>query len=364
VGRNPEEPLRIAFINSWHRDTARGSGTAVAINGLAAGMRALGHEVTLVEPRGEAGRRLIWRLAFNLRAGRRLGSERYALVVGFDLDGLFAASRVAPRYVVSLKGIAADERRYERGWARWHLWMAGVLEGRNARQASRVIVTSRYARDRAVAFYGLEDSAVRIVPEGIPVGFWSERNGNGFPPRPTIVSVARFYPRKNLATLLAAMPLVRTAVPRVRLRLVGGGPGDSSLRAQAAALGLNGTVEFLGAVGDPARVREAYRGASVFCLPSLQEGFGIAFLEAMAAGLPVVGGDAGAVPEVVPDGEVGFLVPPRDVAALAAVLIRLLDNPTLRRQLGDRARRHAARYDWPFVAASFLEAALPVGAEQ
>ena len=357
------EPLRIAFINSWYRDAARGSGTAVAINGLAAGIRALGHEVTLVEPRGVPAPSLGRRVAFNLGAGRRLGSERYSLVVGFDLDGLFVASKVVERYVVSLKGIAADERRYERGRARRHLWMAGVLEGRNARRANRVVVTSRYARDRAVAAYGLVADAVRIVPEGIPFGFWSERNGHDLPPRPTVACVARFYPRKNLTTLLAAMPLVRAAVPDVRLRLVGAGPEEPSLHAQAASLGLTGAVDFLGAVDDPGRVRDVYRTASVFCLPSLQEGFGIAFLEAMAAGLAIVGGDAGAVPEVVTHGDVGYLVPPTDVAAVAGAVIRLLGDPALRSRLGDRGRAHAARYDWPVVAASFLDAVFQDGAE-
>jgi len=362
VGLDVHAPLRIAFVNSWHRDAARGSGTAVAIKGLAAGIRALGHEVTLIEPRGEAAGSLGRRVAFNLSPGCRLRGERYSLVVGFDVDGLFVPSKVAERYVVSLKGIAADERRYERGRARWHLWMAGLLESRNARRAHRVVVTSRYARDRALVAYGLEPEVVRIVPEGIPFDFWSERNGSGVQPGVTIVSVARFYPRKNLASLLAAMPIVRTAFPEAKLCLIGGGPEEQALRKQAASLGLNGEVEFLGAVEDPGRVREAYRSASVFCLPSLQEGFGIAFLEAMAAGLPIVAGDAGAVPELVPHGDSGYLVPPRDVAALADALIRLLSDPILRKRFGDRGRRHAAHYDWPLVAKCFLEAAVLDGA--
>ncbi|HEX6200224.1 MAG TPA: glycosyltransferase, partial [Thermoanaerobaculia bacterium] len=79
-------------------------------------------------------------------------------------------------------------------------------------------------------------------------------------------------------------------------------------------------------------------------------------LEAMAARLPVVAARAAAVPEVVPDGEAGLLVPPRDPEALAAALARLLDDAPLRRRLGQAGRRRVQRYDWKVVAGEFLEA--------
>ncbi|MFN2633941.1 MAG: glycosyltransferase, partial [Thermoanaerobaculia bacterium] len=87
-----------------------------------------------------------------------------------------------------------------------------------------------------------------------------------------------------------------------------------------------------------------------------QEGFGIVFLEAMAASLPIVAARAAAVPELVVDGESGILVPPGDPEALAAALGRLLRDPAERRRLGDRGRRRVASYDAPLVASLFLEA--------
>jgi glycosyltransferase involved in cell wall biosynthesis len=96
-----------------------------------------------------------------------------------------------------------------------------------------------------------------------------------------------------------------------------------------------------------------YAKADVFCLPSRQEGFGIVYLEAMAAGLPVVGCRSSAVPEVVTDGDTGLLVPPLDPGALAVALGRLADAAPLRRLLGAAGRR-ATLYTPERVAAALL----------
>src|SRR5262249_30541396 len=101
---------------------------------------------------------------------------------------------------------------------------------------------------------------------------------------------------------------------------------------------------------------EEYRSADIFCLPSVQEGFGIVFLEAMAAGLPIVACEAAAMPEVVVDGECGVLVPPLDVPVLAFALDRLAGSPEERRRLGAGGRDRVEQFDAPVVAEKFLEA--------
>ena len=112
-----------------------------------------------------------------------------------------------------------------------------------------------------------------------------------------------------------------------------------------------------GEIPDTDAVRDEYRAADVFCLPSLQEGFGIAFLEAMASGLPIVACRSTAVPEVVPDGEAGLLVPPDDPKALARALIRLLRDPLLRRRMGEAGMRKAREHAWEEIARRFVAAA-------
>jgi glycosyltransferase involved in cell wall biosynthesis len=170
-----------------------------------------------------------------------------------------------------------------------------------------------------------------------------------------ILSVARQYPRKNTGALVRAFARLRRSVPGARLRVVGGGPRLPALRELAADLGLGGAATFLGEVEDADRVRAEYRRADLFCLPSLQEGFGIVFLEAMAAGLPIVAGRTAAVPEVVPHGEVGLLVSPRDEAALAVALERLAREPETRRAMGRAGRERVRRFTWEEVARTFLE---------
>ncbi len=98
-----------------------------------------------------------------------------------------------------------------------------------------------------------------------------------------------------------------------------------------------------------------YHQADVFCLPSIQEGFGIVFLEAMACGLPIVSTTAAAIPEVVPHGKAGLLVPPRDVNKLAGALIGLLGDQEKRHQFGSFGQSHVRQYDWSAVAGLFLE---------
>jgi glycosyltransferase involved in cell wall biosynthesis len=129
------------------------------------------------------------------------------------------------------------------------------------------------------------------------------------------------------------------------------------LRRLHAELGLGESVVFLGEVSRVTLAVE-YRRAHCFCLPTVQEGFGLVFAEAMAAGLPVVAPRAAAVPEVVLDGRTGLLVAPRSPHALATALETVLTNKTLRRELGEAARRHVEAFDVDRVTAAFL-AALP-----
>jgi len=351
--------VRIAFLDSWWREPAVGSGTAAGIGGLARGLERIGHRVVPLRPHTEPRGRPLHRLAYNLEVPRRLHRQEFDLVVGFDWDGCLHAPDGGPPYVVAVKGVLADEARFERGLTGASLRLQAALERRNLRRAARVVTTSRYSRARAVAAYGLVPERVVTVPEGIDLAAWRgkpDRRGDG---PPTILSVARQYPRKNTRTLIAALPLVRRRLPDARLRVVGGGPELPALKRRAADLGVRDAVSFLGPLSRDADVRREYARADVFCLPSLQEGFGIVFLEAMAAGLPVVAGRAAAVPEVVPHGDAGLLVDPRDPAALADALVALLDDRALRRRMGAAGRARAAAHDWPRVARRFLEAVAP-----
>ena len=146
-----------------------------------------------------------------------------------------------------------------------------------------------------------------------------------------ICSVARLEAPKDHATLLQALAGLRSEA--WELDLVGDGPLESSLRRQAAALGIAGRVRFLGYQPDPASV---LAGAQLFVLSSRSEAFPRSVLEAMRAGLPVVASAVGGVGEAVTDGVAGLLVPPGSPEALAAAIGELIRSAPRRQQLGDR----------------------------
>ncbi len=346
---------RLLFVTGTPAGVRQGSGTFVGISVLRQALEDAGHRVEQLAP-DLSSHALLPRLAFNL-AARRDAARRGAFdaVVGFDLDGLFVRVPGARR-VASIKGVIADERRFERGWTRFAMGLAARLERANVRRADVVLTTSAYAATRIVEEYGVERSRIAVVPEPIALARWktaldaaprAPRGGEA-----VVLCVAHLYPRKNVAALVRAMTMLEAPV---RLRIVGTGPETPKLEALVRELGLGNRAAILGHVPFESLVAE-YRNADVFCLPSLQEGFGIVFLEAMAAGLPIVACRAAAVPEVVPDGECGLLVPPHEIRALASALDRLASDASERTRLGEAGRRRVARYDAPLVASELLEA--------
>jgi glycosyltransferase involved in cell wall biosynthesis len=353
--------MRIAFVDSWLQQSAEGSGTAVAIGGLAAALLRRGHRLEHLVLPAAPGQPLLWRrLLFNFSLPRRLAAGAHDLIVGFDIDGVRLSGAAPAAYVCSIKGVLAEEARCERGWPRLQLSLLSWLERHNARRADLVLSTSRYCLERIRAHYGVPDDRLRLVPEGLELGLWEPVAAAADRDPFRVLCVARQYPRKRIVDLINAFALVLRREPRARLTLIGDGPEHGALVAQVRSLGLDGPVQILGALADDAEVRDWYSRSSLFCLPSEQEGFGIVFLEAMAAGLPVVSTTAAAIPEVIPDGQAGLLVPPRDPEALAEALLRLLGDPELQNRCRAFGRQHVRQFSWDRVADRFLEVVAPL----
>lgn len=324
---------------------------------MAGGLEALGHTLELRPLRLRTGFHTLDRWLYN--AGVALRPPRGAdLVYGVDLDGfLWARARRAP-FVVSLKGVIADELKNERGVTRALLSVQARWERLNARRADLVVVSSRYSAEAARREYGVPVEKLSVVPEPIELERWRalfaaapRRPARG----PVILCVARMYPRKRIGDLLEAAALLSRRIPDARVRIVGSGPEWEAVARLHSALGLDGTVALLGDLPRD-RLAEEYASADLFCLPSVQEGFGIVFLEAMAAGLPMVACRAAAIPEVVEDGVTGVLVAPKDPAALAGALEALLASPGRARAMGEAGCRAVAAYAPERVAARFLDA--------
>jgi glycosyltransferase involved in cell wall biosynthesis len=208
-------------------------------------------------------------------------------------------------------------------------------------RAARVVVTSRYCADQVRTLYGYERPCT-IVPELIDLAAWHAHLAAAPPHqhrgRYTVLYVGRFYRRKRVDVLLRAAALLRDRMPELEVRIVGNGPCNKAWRD------LDPTATWLGDV-TRAQLAAEYNRCDLFCLPSVQEGFGIVLLEAMAAGKPIVASRAAAIPEVAPD---ATLVEPDSPEALAEALFT---KPS-------RLARPdwIAQFDAPRVAREFLAA--------
>jgi glycosyltransferase involved in cell wall biosynthesis len=154
---------------------------------------------------------------------------------------------------------------------------------------------------------------------------------------PAIVFIGALYPIKGVSVLLRAMKKIGVSEPSARLNILGDGPLRPRLEAQVAELGLQGKVFFLGRRSQADIVHEL-RKSRVAVLPSLSEGLGLAAMEAMFCGVPVVASNVGGIPDLVKDGETGFLVAPGDDAALAERLQWMLDHREAADTMGKKGR--------------------------
>jgi glycosyltransferase involved in cell wall biosynthesis len=222
-----------------------------------------------------------------------------------------------------------------------------LMERWAAGRADRIITMCQENSRDVHEQYGVPEGIIRAIPPGIHPERFSEARPEG----PLVLSVGRLYPRKGLGHLLRAMPEVRARVPGARLLVAGRGESEGELRALAKQLDLGDAVEFLGHVPDDA-LPALYSRAAVFAMPSIYEGFGLVMLEAMASALPVVAFRTGGAPELVRDGETGYLADP---ATLGDRLARVLEDRAKAREMGRRAREEAlAGYTWRSIAGRTL----------
>ncbi|HTQ68040.1 MAG TPA: glycosyltransferase [Solirubrobacteraceae bacterium] len=158
------------------------------------------------------------------------------------------------------------------------------------------------------------------------------------PARPTLVTVAHLVARKRHADVLRALAVLRPRHPTLRYSIVGDGPERHALEVLAARLGVADRVDFYGQL-DPATALAHARGASVFVMPSTEEAFGTAYIEAMAAGVPAIGCRGEPGPEEIAAAGGGFLlVPPGDIERLSQRIDELLSDDHRLREASERAR--------------------------
>lgn len=219
----------------------------------------------------------------------------------------------------------------------------------------RVITVSESAAEETRNAFRVSRDKIRVVYNGIDTGMFRDLDGTK-KERGRLVVVANTQDRKKgIIYLLRAIKMLREEMD-VKLTIVDrGAPDNDYTPVLVERLGLDDRVEFTGKVSVE-EVVGFYRKAEVAVVPSLYEGFCLPAAEAMSCGLPVVATTAGALPEVVEDRESGILVPPRDHAALAGAIKRLLSDKTLRQTMGEKGKERVQRYfTWEEATRKTLE---------
>lgn len=224
------------------------------------------------------------------------------------------------------------------------------------RGAALVVALSPHMRDLAMRG-GAAPERVVVIPNGIDpaeIGLdeWAVPAPRAPSDRLELLYVGRLSVEKGVDVLIAAAGLLKAAGVAFRLRLVGGGPEEGHLRAQVAQLQLDRDVAFLGPVSRLS-LGPLYQSADVVCVPSRSESLPTVALEAMTAGVAVVGSAIGGIPSIIEEGVSGLLVPSETPQALAAALQRLGHAPSLMRCMGEAGQRRIVReFNWPDIGAT------------
>ena len=217
-----------------------------------------------------------------------------------------------------------------------------------------VLAQSADTRRRALGRYKINKD-VSIIPWGLKQPIFEEPSRAEFGLAEddfVIIAVGRLVKRKGLDCLVQA--IARTGISSVKLLIVGDGPERERLESLAGDLGVRNRIDFLGPVAESKKFQ--YLSASdLFVLPSLHEGFGIVFLEAMHCGLPVITTDCGGQTDFLRDGHNGYLVPVNDVQALADKISMLLRDSGLRTIIGQQNKQDVTRFSIASTAERYEE---------
>lgn len=212
--------------------------------------------------------------------------------------------------------------------------------------AAHVFVPAAYVKNGLVDDYGVDAEYVSVVGMGVDERFLKNSTSIADTFRYRCLFVGWDFEMKGGTVLLEAFSKVRQAIPNLELDIVG--PTSNPEWQQPG-------VHFLGAVHDRDKLMALYRNADLFVMPSHCDSFGFVFLEAMSQGMPCVGCHVNAMPDIIRDGETGYLVPPHDAKALANVMLDYYGSTENRKRMGERAReRVREHYTWDKVVQTML----------
>jgi glycosyltransferase involved in cell wall biosynthesis len=292
-------------------------------------------------------------------------------VSGYELLRTFKKRNIKKPFIQTVHGVLADEYKqsFQGGSLKFRaklanliMWQLSRLEQESAKNATLTVTISKYSFEKIVQFYEVDKTKIRIVPNGVDAQRFRPKkecgkikHQIGIDNRLCVLFVGRLIPRKGLPFLIEAAKDVVKEFNQTVFVIVGDGPLKNNLLAHLEKSNLSGNFVFLGDVNESV-LPALYNCADVFALPSIQEGQGIALLEAQATGKPVVAFNVGGVKEAMLDNETGLLVKP-DSHELANAIMKLLSSWSLRDKMGRRGQEFVSgNFSWDICAQKMLHA--------
>ena len=375
--------MKIAIIVPYFASYVRGNEY-----GLADGLSKLGADVTVIASKGRALREKM--ITTSSQAGEGAGYDVkyldtpvdvgeipftpavYSEVLHGDYDVLLLQEDYQPichmAYLAAKRRgiptiLSTERTHFPPGYKKWVLKGFDLTLNAALRRGATVYTAHcSAARDFVQRELKVPAGRVKILHVGVEAGLFRPTPGPTPGPTPLtdgevrLLTVARLHPYKGLEHLIRAMGIVVKSQPGVVLYIMGRGPAGPGLKKLAGDMGLEKVVRFVETPVPNAQMPPVYTSCDAYVQPSIVEPYGIAVLEAMGCGRPVVCSRVGGMMDTVDDGVTGFLVPPADPAALAEKIVLLAADEKRRTAMGLAARERVEKeFDWPVIARQYAD---------
>ena len=357
------------------------SGVGLHANNLTKALLAAGHTISLLLPEDQApqialpgltvvtvkkprfnqsqARWLSLSFSFNAALRKLEKQSEFDLIHFTDARESFFCSPHAPMlghvndtYSAELRSPFEYSKHYPDWLMRWLYYsVVHFLESRKLNRLKLIVANSQFTAETITRTYPNTASKVRHCYKSVDVARYkaiSETRQVALPDpdQPVVLFVGSNMHRKGVPDLIKAAPAVIKDHPQVKFVIVGNDKSVDQLKALCSARKVSQNFEFAGWKSQQ-DLLGYYQQAIVFAMPSLTEALGVTFLEAMAAGVPVIGTNVGGIPEIIQNGSNGLLVPVESPDSLAEAINRLLEDASLRKQLTENALATLDQFDVP-----------------
>ncbi len=251
-------------------------------------------------------------------------------------------------YIVSLRG--ADVPGYSDRFPLIYFFLTPLIK-LIWKNSAAVISNSQGLKD--LALKSKPNQKISIIFNGIDISEFKpsiKENSENF----EVLCVSRLTRRKGIEYLISAFAKISDQFPKIKLKIIGEGDAKEELEAQTQQLNLNNKIEFSGRIAHE-NLPEIYAEASVFVLPSLNEGMSNTMLEALATGLPIIATDTGGTKELVDEGINGFIIKMKDADDIAEKIIKLISDKNLLESMSQASRQKAESLSWKNVAEKYFK---------